>query len=272
LRYNDLSVLENFHCSLLFKCLQNETENVLGHLSPEIYRECRRIIVFTILATDLGKHFKAVKDLRVLIEMNTVAFYIGQEEFRKSTPQNYRIPDDVIDVLNTECNRDMCLELVLHCADVGANLLKPFDVCKRWALLIMEEFFAQGDKEKELGLPVQMSFDRDRVNFYASQIGFVEVIVAPLLTLLTYVFPPTTDALSIAERNLQRWFDLWCNDGEKTQEEINYMAERVTKVTDDFADARQFQRASDQGDQLGRNLDSVQGDPELQDTLCFNAK
>lgn len=243
LRYNDSSVLENFHCALLFKNLQSESENVLGHFSLEVYRECRRIIILTILATDLAKHFKQVKALRWLIEMNTVAFYVGQEEFRKSTVASYRIPDRVLDVLSE--NKDMCLETALHLADVG-TILKPFDVCKKWANLILEEFFAQGDKEKELGLPVQMSFDRDHCNFCESQIGFAEVIVTPLLTLAAYAFPPTTTVLPRAETNICKWFDLWIGDGEKKPEEINVMRERIAAITDDFAEACQFKRDPNQ--------------------------
>ena len=36
-----------------------------------------------------------------------------------------------------------------------------FSVTKVWASCIMEEFFAQGDEEKKLGIPVGMINDRD---------------------------------------------------------------------------------------------------------------
>ena len=38
---------------------------------------------------------------------------------------------------------------------------------------MLEEFFIQGDKEKELCIPVQMLDDRDKVNRAFSQIGFI---------------------------------------------------------------------------------------------------
>lgn len=46
----------------------------------------------------------------------------------------------------------------------------------------MEEFFAQGDEEVKLGLPVSPLGDRAKVIPSSSQQGFIEVIVAPLCT------------------------------------------------------------------------------------------
>ena len=54
-------------------------------------------------------------------------------------------------------------------------------ICSKWASVVLDEFFLQGDKEKELGIPVQMLNDRDKVNRPFSQIGFIEFIVSPLL-------------------------------------------------------------------------------------------
>ena len=56
------------------------------------------------------------------------------------------------------------LKALVHAADVG-NPSRPFEICKLWALKIVSEFFAQGDKEKALGLEVSMNCDRKTVNF-----------------------------------------------------------------------------------------------------------
>lgn len=50
----------------------------------------------------------------------------------------------------------------------------------RWSLRVIEEFFAQGDREKEEGLPVTPLCDRLTTSLPASQINFLEFIVAPL--------------------------------------------------------------------------------------------
>lgn len=38
---------------------------------------------------------------------------------------------------------------------------KPKAVQDKWASAVVEEFFAQGDREKALGLPVSPGFDRN---------------------------------------------------------------------------------------------------------------
>lgn len=44
---------------------------------------------------------------------------------------------------------------------------------------MLEEFFRQGDKEKELGLPFSPLCDRNNTLVAESQIGFIEFIVEP---------------------------------------------------------------------------------------------
>ena len=50
----------------------------------------------------------------------------------------------------------------------------------RWSLRVMEEFFNQGDREKEEGLPITPLCDRGTTSLSASQINFLEFIVVPL--------------------------------------------------------------------------------------------
>ncbi len=51
---------------------------------------------------------------------------------------------------------------MLHCADLGSPT-QPFDLYKQWTIRVMEEFFQQGDREKELGIEVSAMCDRDSV-------------------------------------------------------------------------------------------------------------
>eukprot|EP00971_Amphidinium_carterae_P220913 4386090-Amphidinium_carterae.2 len=59
--------------------------------------------------------------------------------------------------------------------------MKPWALCEKLAHLCLDEFFAQGDLEKEAGLPVQMLNDRDKVNRPNSQVGFIEFVITPLV-------------------------------------------------------------------------------------------
>ena len=82
---------------------------------------------------------------------------------------------------NLEDSKEALLLLkgTIKSADIG-HPAKPRKVHLYWSGLIMEEFFAQGDEEAKLGLPVSPLGDRSKVVASSSQQGFIEVIVAPL--------------------------------------------------------------------------------------------
>lgn len=60
---------------------------------------------------------------------------------------------------------------MVHCADLS-NPTKPLDIYRRWVSLIMEEFFQQGDREREQGLDVSPMCDRQNATIEKSQVHF----------------------------------------------------------------------------------------------------
>ena len=44
-------------------------------------------------------------------------------------------------------NRTFVLKYLVHGVDIS-NPIRPEQVCRKWAEKVLEEFFAQGDKEK----------------------------------------------------------------------------------------------------------------------------
>jgi hypothetical protein len=62
------------------------------------------------------------------------------------------------------------LSMVLHCADIG-HPAKEWKLHYKWTKQLLEEFFTQGDREKELGLPISPLCDRTSVLVAESQIG-----------------------------------------------------------------------------------------------------
>lgn len=56
----------------------------------------------------------------------------------------------------------LILQALLHAADIS-NPTRPWDLCYKWTNLVIEEFFAQGDKEREMGLPISNLCDRNTV-------------------------------------------------------------------------------------------------------------
>jgi hypothetical protein len=75
-------------------------------------------------------------------------------------------------------DKSKALSLVLHCCDIS-HPAKKWDLHHKWTMLLLEEFFRQGDLERELGLPFSPLCDRNNTLVAESQIGFIEFIVEP---------------------------------------------------------------------------------------------
>ena len=61
------------------------------------------------------------------------------------------------------------LQNMVHCADLSGPT-KPLHLYRRWCDRIMEEFFQQGDKEKEAGLEISPMCDRNNATIEKSQV------------------------------------------------------------------------------------------------------
>merc|ERR1719323_1730316 len=101
----------------------------------------------------------------------------------------------------------LILNALLHSADIG-NPTKPWELCKRYAYLCLDEFFAQGDLEKAAGIPVQMLNDRDKVNRPNAQIGFIEFFIVPMATGMVQMFPQLGGCAEFLGENIQNWMDV----------------------------------------------------------------
>ncbi|XP_030556528.1 calcium/calmodulin-dependent 3',5'-cyclic nucleotide phosphodiesterase 1 isoform X3 [Drosophila novamexicana] len=155
LLYNDRAVLENHHVSASFRLMREDDANILSHLSREEYKELRTLIIDMVLATDMTYHFQQLKIMRNLLTLQ----------------------EPTID-------KSKALSLVLHCCDIS-HPAKHWDVHHRWTMLLLEEFFRQGDLEKELGLPFSPLCDRKNTLVAESQIGFIDFIVEPSMTIMS---------------------------------------------------------------------------------------
>ena len=71
--------------------------------------------------------------------------------------------------------------------------------------MLFEEFFDQGDLEKQEGLPVSMLCDRETTNIAASQPGFIKFVTEPLFQALYNVMPELQQCLDNLRSNSQKW-------------------------------------------------------------------
>jgi high affinity cGMP-specific 3',5'-cyclic phosphodiesterase 9 len=216
LKYNDRSPLENMHCSILFEMAASDPDlNIFADLSIEKYRESRKVIIEAILKTDNSQHFQMVKDMQLLYQTNKEVIDQGSYKSR--------------DLFKKNDYRALFCNVLLHQADVS-NVSKPWNICQRWTNLVMEEFFQQGDKEKKLGITVQMLNDRDKVNIPQSQVGFIEFIISPLFAASLALWPGLKQCSEQVVENLGSWIRLWRETTNPSQEEIDKMAVRLTNA------------------------------------------
>jgi hypothetical protein len=104
-----------------------------------------------------------------------------------------------LDVKNEEDHLDL-MKIIIKCADIS-NITRPFPIARKWAKWCVQEFFDQGDKEKQQKLPLGQLNDRDNLNFPKSQLGFVDFVAGVLFRNLCTAFPNLKFILENIDKN-----------------------------------------------------------------------
>jgi hypothetical protein len=188
--YNDISILENYHASLLFRTLRKSENNIFEKLSNIDYKIIRKRMISEILSTDMANHGKVVSVIKSKIVLNE------NNEFRLNLLSGNE------QTKNEE--QQSLLDFILHLADLAHNT-KLFDVSLKWVALLSEEFWRQGDLEKKKNLPVSFLCDREKYNIPQSQKGFITGFIVPTFEIMVTVFPSLKFTLENANNNLKEW-------------------------------------------------------------------
>lgn len=230
LKYNDKSPLENMHCSKLYGILAKPETNVLAQMSREEYRQMRQLCIETILHTDMVGHMAMVKDLQMTFQMN-------QDKFLAESGMYSFAGAAEAEVFSQPESKMLAMNCILHSADVS-NPCRVWEVASQWAHCVLEEFFSQGDQEKQLGIPVQFLNDRDKLNRPNSQIGFIEFMIAPFFVAQIRLWPALCGLGENLAYNISRWEELWCNETQPSEEDKGKVHARVCKVQDNLQEAK----------------------------------
>ncbi|XP_014792934.1 PREDICTED: cAMP-specific 3',5'-cyclic phosphodiesterase 4B isoform X4 [Calidris pugnax] len=186
LMYNDESVLENHHLAVGFKLLQEEHCDIFQNLTKKQRQTLRKMVIDMVLATDMSKHMSLLADLKTMVET------------KKVTSSGVLLLDNYTD-------RIQVLRNMVHCADLS-NPTKSLELYRQWTDRIMEEFFQQGDKERERGMEISPMCDKHTASVEKSQVGFIDYIVHPLWeTWADLVQPDAQDILDTLEDN-RNWY------------------------------------------------------------------
>ena len=141
------------------------------------------LIKHCILATDLAVFFPNKSKLSSLIE---------EEKFSWSIVEH----------------RMLIQAIAMTASDLSAAA-KPWCIQVKTVKVIFEEFYLQGDAEREAGrTPIDM-MDRYKPNQKASsQVGFLVGICQPCYILLWRLIPETKPLHDMLEQNLQKWREI----------------------------------------------------------------
>jgi len=221
MRYNDRSPLENMHCSKLFEIFADPSVNILSATTKDQYKEMRKPIIDTILHTDITQHPDMVKGLDLLYEMNSKVF--------QSSDGNVR-SDVEIEVFSAPEAKKLVMQMLLHGADIS-NPSKPWPIAFDWAHRVLDEYANQGDQEKQLGVPVQVLNDREKLNRPSSQIGFIEFIITPFIVSKLKLFRSLSEVADILNGNVHRWEKSWVEETNPVEAEREKVKDRIEKIS-----------------------------------------
>ena len=195
LNYNDISCLENFHTSTLFKILRKDENNIFENMDINNYKHIRKRIVNQILATDMINHAMVLSSVKAKIdsweidnnnnEKNKFFFLSGIEKSKFDEQQ-------------------MLLNFLIHAADLGHNTQKFF-ISIQWVELLTQEFWNQGDIEREKNLKISFLCDRNNVDVPNSQVGFLKGFILNTFDILVTMFPSLDFALENSKDNVKEW-------------------------------------------------------------------
>jgi len=170
------AVLERHHAAMALALLDRPDLDFLCTLAPDDRTRFVGLIRDIILATDVTTTVPRTKEFGALV---------GEG----GTPSTYQV-----------------VEMIIKAADIS-NPTRPLAVYERWVTGVMAEFFAQGDAEREKGLPISMLCDRDTVVLAKAQVGFISFLVGPLFMALHSYAPALQPLVDQLEANKKYYAD-----------------------------------------------------------------
>jgi len=227
--YNDLSIMENLHCTITFTILRRPDCQIFPILSRSQYLAFRKLIVDMILATDTKTHFGALSAFRLRLSDPTFSLLWADGLSKLLPPANSSrttshpsSPSEEMGrhhqkrhshqklVPATEDEVNQVRMTLMRAADIGHSA-KAWQMHVDWSKRITEEFHAQGDLELKNGLPLGPFNSREGFVMSSSQIGFLQFVALPLWVEVARLDQPQHRGSGfkaihdIAQTNLKSW-------------------------------------------------------------------
>lgn len=163
--FSDGSVLENFHRITFTRMLR---QHGFGKL-VDTHAGFRRVIVSSVLATDMGRHFPIVEELKALGKL---------------------WEDDESTIEASLDEKALITAGLIKCGDIS-NSSRPHHISLTWSSCLLHEWSRQAALENDLHLPVSVvTLDPAEKRAQAkSQIGFTTLFVLPLFSVMETLSP-----------------------------------------------------------------------------------
>eukprot|EP00127_Corallochytrium_limacisporum_P000539 Clim_evm4s17 gene=Clim_evmTU4s17 len=204
--YNDQSVLENHHCSLLFQTAQQPGLRIFNTFKNKEFQNARKKIISAILATDNSNHFTLMDSLNVRLSSVEEQPFVTNVRESKETMNKSRT------------DRQLLIQILLHGADIS-NVGRPLDLSCKWSGLVQEEFFQQGDFEKMNGIEVSPYMDREQPNQPRLLVNFIDFLVQPLFVATNQVISGIGDEIL---PNIEKCREYWADRLEDHKDSDNH--------------------------------------------------
>lgn len=179
-KYGEYSTLEKYSLHSVLSLLRSDDTNFIKSLPQEQVNEIESLISMCILATDMMRHYEVIVAYNVCVK----GHFKG-----KFTTNNMR---------------GLFMQVLLKMADIS-NPMRPLNIAKIWSDRVMTEFFAQGDKEKDLGLPITPTMDRTLVIPSKAHCTFIDAAVIPLIDSLNVVWKDKDYWVQYLYENYKVW-------------------------------------------------------------------
>jgi hypothetical protein len=224
--YNDRSVLESFHCAAYSQILRRHWPSAFSDT------QMRKLMISSILATDMGLHFDYMKKLGAL-----------QEALRAGSSAH-----DWNDAAKTEHKALLCA-LLIKCADISnvvsaskhsallsrASILtattqaRRHDTAMQWMYILSDEFSRQDLMERELEIRTSLMAKptKELLPLATSQLNFMNIFAFPLFEGVADILPAMK--YCVDEMLLNKDLFEQCVAAEKAREAA------VRQPTQDFA-------------------------------------
>ena len=165
--YNDRSVLESFHCAAYSQILRRYWPAAFNDM------KMRKLMISSILATDMGLHFDYMNKLgsiqdKLAVDNNTDGW-------------NGRMFED---------QTALACALLIKCADIS-NVARHQGAAVQWMHILSDEFSRQAYMENQLSIKSSLVSQprKDKISLYQSQLGFMNLFAIPLFQCVANIMP-----------------------------------------------------------------------------------